>query len=67
MIQLIYKTRQGASKIKTIPNGLLDVELEKLYRRKIEAKARLNGEIVGEVIKDHPEMGWSWWSWAGNL
>lgn len=59
MIQLSYQTKRGVHVTICMPFGVgFGDEIEKLYRRRVEATAKDdNGEIVGEVIRR------DWWDY----
>lgn len=53
-----YRTRWGSDLVKCYKNATqAQAEIERLYERRLQAKAYFNGEVVGEVVR-LPERQW---------
>ena len=68
MYQISYMTKRGGGCLNNVPtNEAAQVEILKLFKRRIEAKVKKDGVIIGEVIRhdlgifDNPRQRWTWY------
>lgn len=58
-VQVTYRTALGKSVLRGATLSDLPEILERLYKRRVDATAYVNGRVVGEV-SDYPD-GWNWY------